>query len=94
MGGDRVTKPKHEVDVNASIDPCGEIFWEDIEKIVDAREEIADEVIALLIGKGLTVSTAKDILFRVTSRIDKAVSDAQVASLSLRRSLPTDVRTL
>lgn len=86
--------PKHEVDVNASINPCGDISWADIEKIVEAREEIADEVISLLIGKGLTVSTAKDVLFRVTARIDKAVSDAQVAALSLRRSLPTDVRTL
>lgn len=94
MGGESVNTPKHEVDVNASIDPCGDIFWADIEKIVEAREEIADEVISLLIGKRLTVSTAKDILIRVTSRIDKAVKEAQVASLSLRRSLPTDVRTL
>lgn len=89
-----MSKPNHEADVNASIDPCGDISWNDIQKTVEAREEIADEVIALLIGKGLTVSTAKDILFRVIGRIDKAVSDAQVAALSLRRSLPTDARKL
>lgn len=83
------------VDVNASIDPFeGDASWDEIEAISKARDGIADEVIEFLVGKGLTVSTAKAIIKKVNDRIDKAISDVPVAALSLRRSSPTNARTL
>lgn len=82
------------VDVNASIRPDGDTFWCDIEKIVEEREKIADALIEVCIGKGLTVSTAKDVLSRATMRIDQAVNGCPVGLLCIRPFSPTDIRKL